>query len=477
MSSLVLLFGGILAVARSRRTQTLNVLPSKAPGEPARIREATAADDLIYQNFVCYELFFQGKLELNRFTLALSKTLDDFPALAGRFVRKNGRWEVLENGAGPLVTVKYASTHLKLDQVADLNKVTRSRRMGLELPCKVALRDGQTPTLFVQVASFNQGEFTVITLNPSHFIMDGASLVRFTHTLSFHCGGSLPPTKPLLLFERGTWNERMSDRQAQVQNEPHPLLDASQQSCDLPTLLTRAFTTHHTNQFLIPKAWLTDVRNKLNLMAMDGQFSINTMVMGLLGLCLSSATQPKLLTLFVVTNLRERCELYPRSEFVGNASEWLKLVVQIPSHVPPGLEPLYQVCKRISKELSLALESTQGEDMCLWNEALKTRSPQHIQDDNPQSNLQAVFDSEHGVIFNSWRGYDWYGVDFGLGHRPRRVGIDAFTEFFLPRYVHLEDCNQQGDVRLVVQLSLKELELIHHNIRRLDLPLQRVCTE
>ena len=75
-------------------------------------------------------------------------------------------------------------------------------------------------------------------------------------------------------------------------------------------------------------------------------------------------------------------------------------------------------------------------------------------------NLLGALKHPKSFIINSWRGYDWYDMDFGTGRKPLRVGIPAMTGFFVPRYCHIEECSAEGDVRLMLILSRRENEAL-----------------
>ena len=59
------------------------------------------------------------------------------------------------------------------------------------------------------------------------------------------------------------------------------------------------------------------------------------------------------------------------------------------------------------------------------------------------------------LLVNSWRNFPWYELDFGTGIKPARVGVKPYFRT-QARYVHVEECNAQGDVRIFTLLRAAE---------------------
>lgn len=70
------------------------------------------------------------------------------------------------------------------------------------------------------------------------------------------------------------------------------------------------------------------------------------------------------------------------------------------------------------------------------------------------------------MIGNSWRGYDWYGLDFGTRTKPQQIGNSAVQDYFAQRHVYIEVCTPHGDVRLFSTVEKTECETIAEKLEK-----------
>lgn len=313
-----------------------------------------------------------SEINADRLRNAIRKTLQVFPFAGGRYVydAEGDRWDIYATGDGVEYRVVDAICPYDFEQCCDLSLGCKS---ALTFTSKICIlpnnfRDmTRDAVLNVQLTRFNGGAFSVITISPCHALFDAASIVKLIHILSFFMDDDHQSSDALpfgITFERRQeakecWRKLnsidLSDHPAWPRHMPFSAVSTDEHA----ELVTKLGNNHEIIQLILRNRTIKSLKEQLkHHRASVFEIVVSLVVRGSQG-GVSTKLKDELsheCLLLTVTNLRNRCSVFPGDNFIGNAAECLASRVMM--NVADSLE---DTCSRVSSVLRNDLKQRHDE--------------------------------------------------------------------------------------------------------------------
>ncbi|KAH9256083.1 hypothetical protein BASA81_005859 [Batrachochytrium salamandrivorans] len=415
----------MLAVARRRRIQTRRI---PHPNPIPAVKRALFIDDVELSNFTQFQIYLPEPVCANRLALALQQALELFPYAGGKFVWNGTRWDLHSPGLG----IEFIHKHLGQDvgysigELANVFSQVSNREFALPFPSKI---HSELPVVTVQLATSGEA-FSVLTFSLAHFMFDGTTRYYFCKTVSDLCSSTI--TLPAFTYEIAMSEQELAAKLVEYKLDTNPYHTS------------RYPGEHVAQQIVLSAQKISELKQVMPSGATTHEIAVALLVFAVRHLHAN-------VMLFNICNLRKRLPGVFPEFYLGNAAGLVAYKVDKLS----ASDTLYQVCEKLHASAKQGLAQSQCEQGFFRNEAYGTLvlSPSTRQ----QQSFQRVYyaPQQCGFLVNSWRHQDWYALRFGGKQSPLRVGL-APTLCTQPRYVHVEQCSPQGDIRLFAMLSLEE---------------------
>ena len=283
-----------------------------------------------------------SKIDEHSLKIGISRTLETFIYAGGRFTRtvtpEGSRWDVKATGEGIILEILHMRSPYTFEQISTLNK---SNHEALEwitkkcyLPNNFPEINSQIPLVVMQLAVFNQGEFSILSIGPTHCLFDAASMNALIRTISHHTGlaggkhsSTLPKQLPCVSFKQPSLDAELESKVRAVDLKQHPALREIKTIPDSLAIEAGLFEkvfkekseTHQVIQCVLSKKTIDAAR--LECETKTGHKATTHEILSALIFRGSMVDEKERGMTLTVTNLRKRSKLFPDESFVGNAAE------------------------------------------------------------------------------------------------------------------------------------------------------------
>jgi len=393
---------------------------------------------------------------------ALEKTLDVFPVAASRLVGYtlygHFQFSCVKSRGARLEFETVSSSHASNGKLPTETDPAKSwNRFFVKTTFRPLWVPKRMPLLSARLTTFESGG-CVLAVSFAHVLADGAAILHFMKTWSHLCGleaGAsvmLPAEMPL----QPVLDRSIQEKKPSGMNVRHLRKEKYSNIRTLSTsvVLVTHMKTDEMADFRLSVEHVARIKQTLSAQLEKPKWiSSYEAIMAVLLRALAMADRRKEMTCRAIVNIRGRTPLVPK-EYFGNALSYHAFTFKNEGEISTTAFEFHESLRAGLEQVDDLNRPHFAGKHFISDGLIKSKTIlEHVGFTKP------FFDSvsRGDPVVNSWVGFDWFNIDFGLGGTAPRF-LRVATSFRNHRHVHVYPSNAEGEMMVRMQLPRRTME-------------------